>query len=82
MNTWDGSGIIPLFCCPIFSVSKSGHSNIFIPDSLKLLMLIAVPHCKLDPDNKYWQEVPESKSYTFLSFSKVKIETWHFKEYN
>lgn len=45
-------------------------------------MLIAIPHCKLDPDNKYWQEVPESKNYTLLSFSKVKIETWHFKEYN
>lgn len=64
-----GSGVFPMFCHSIFNVSMSGHSNIFIFSSLKLLMLIATPHWKQDLDNECWQEVLESKNDTFLSFS-------------
>lgn len=66
--SWHGSGVFPLFCRSIFNVSMSGHSNIFIFNSLKLLMLIDTPHCKQDLHNEYWQQVLESKKYTFLSF--------------
>ena len=65
---WHGSSVFPLFCCSIFNVSVSGHSNIFIFISWKLLMFIAIPHCKQDLDNEYWQEVLESKNYTFFKF--------------